>query len=154
LLVKIPKFLLQNHVPRNPKFVLINKQGELLQQETDALRAQLSPSVNQAEETEVPISQNDDESTRNFEAKAENERLIQLIPKKFKENLTYKYRDMKTNERMKSIRAKKRKKYHHIENRSERDIGEIEHMEEYGNPSFFITTYPRFVISKTEFHDV
>lgn len=51
------------------------------------------------------MSQNEEES--NYNSNYQNERLIQLVPKKFKENLVYKYRDKHTEKRMKSVRALK-----------------------------------------------
>lgn len=79
---------------KSSKYVLINQDGELLQEETEALRAHLSPHPENFEETEVPFSQNEEESVAG--GRTENERLIQLIPKKFKENLVYKYKDKNT----------------------------------------------------------
>ncbi|CAI2385330.1 unnamed protein product [Moneuplotes crassus] len=91
---------------KNSNFVLINKQGELLEEETEALKAQISKNQENYQETEVPFSNNDEESI--YEGKSENERIIQLIPKKFKENLIYKYRDKNTSQRLKGIREVRR----------------------------------------------
>lgn len=41
---------------KSTKYVLINKDGELLQEETEALRAQLSPNPDYMREIEVPFT--------------------------------------------------------------------------------------------------
>jgi hypothetical protein len=116
---------------KSSKFVLINKEGELLQEETDALRAQLSPTKEDYPETEVPFSQNDEESY--FGGHTQNDRLIQLIPKKFKENLVYKYKEKHTDKRMKSVRALPQEKIPASEMKTEMDQEMIEKFKKTGN---------------------
>lgn len=116
---------------KSSKFVLINKDGELLQEETEALRAQLSPNNNHYPETEVPFSHNDDESY--YDGQTQNERLVQLVPKKFKENLVYKYKDKHTNERMKSVRALKKMSIPVYDIKSETDNDLINKFKKTGN---------------------
>jgi hypothetical protein len=109
---------------KSSKYVLINKDGELLQEETEALRAQLSPNPppeEELEETEVPFSGREEESAHHHDGRTENERLIQLIPKKFKENLVYKYKDKNTNERLKSVRTLKKSRLPNSDIKSEVD---------------------------------
>ena len=109
---------------KNPNFVLINKDGELLEEETEALRAKISPDKEKYQETEVPFSQNDEESY--YGGRTENERVIQLIPKKFKENLVYKFKEKNTNKRLNNVRAIRPKKIQNFDINSEVFPGNIE----------------------------
>lgn len=129
---------------KSTKYVLINKEGELLQEETEALRAQLSPYPENFQETEVPFSNNDEESLNYYEGQTEGERIIQLVPKKFKENLTYKYRDKHTDERMKSVRELKKIRIPASDYKSEEEE-QIGHMKQTGKISLLS---PQDIISK------
>ena len=129
---------------KSTKYVLINKEGELLQEETEALRAQLSPYPENFQETEVPFSNNDEESLNYYEGRTEGDRIIQLVPKKFKENLTYKYRDKHTDERMKSVRELKKIRIPASEFKSDED-DHMEHMKKTGKLSLLS---PQDILSK------